>query len=134
MSDYLFHVDPKSVADAGDEHAIQTRLIGRLKIIAPRVDVIAIPNQGQRSAYTSMKMKSEGLRKGAWDLLMQWEGPHSAWLEMKDRDGSLKIEQIEFGNRKVREGFPCGVFRSVDTAVAFLRACDAPFLSLEVAA
>ena len=131
---YIFHVDPRCVADEGSEHAIQVRLLNRLRMIAPRIKAIAIPNQGNRSAHASIRMRAEGLHKGAWDILFQWEDGHSAWVEMKDATGALKPEQIEFGNWLVANGFPCGVFRSVDTVVAFLRELGAPFIPMEAAA
>ena len=127
----IFHVDPRDVADDGDEHAIQVRLLNRLRMIAPRVKAIAVPNQGQRSMATSMRMRAEGLHKGAWDIQFMWDGGRCAWVELKDRKGALKPEQIDFGNWLVAHGFPCGVFRSVDTVVAFLREQGAPFIQTE---
>lgn len=117
---FLFHVDDRSVADDGDEHGIQVRLLNRLRMNAPRLKVIAIPNQGQRSAYGNIRMKAEGLAKGTWDLLAQGDG-EIAWLELKTRTGTLKPEQHDFGNWQVRNGFRCGVFRSAVTAEAWLR-------------
>ncbi|MET0365632.1 MAG: hypothetical protein ABW169_13365 [Sphingobium sp.] len=124
----IFHVDPKDVADEGDEHAIQVRLLNRLRMVAPRVKAVAIPNQGNRSIATSMRMRAEGMHKGAWDIEFMWEGGRTAWVELKDRKGTLKPEQIEFGNWLVAHGFPCGVFRSVETVIAFLRDQGAPIM------
>ncbi len=97
---------------------------------APRVKAIAIPNQGNRSIATSVRMRAEGMHKGAWDILFQWDGGRCAWVELKDAKGALKPEQIEFGNWLVANGFPCGVFRSVDTVVAFLREQGAPVMEM----
>lgn len=127
MNRFLFHVDDRSVADEGDEHGIQVRLKNRLRMVAPRIKLIALPNQGQRSAYGSMRMKAEGLHKGAWDLLALWHFNECAWIELKDARGSLKPEQIDFGNWLVNNGFRCGVFRGVSTAENWLRSLGAPF-------
>jgi len=120
MSAFLFHVDPPTVADEGDEHGIQVRLLNRLRMVAPRLRILAIPNQGQRSAYGNIRMKAEGLHKGTWDLLAMADG-ELAWAELKTRTGQLKPEQIDFGNWLVNNGFRGGVFRSVDTAERWFR-------------
>lgn len=117
---FIFHVDAPAVADDGDEHGIQVRLLNRLRMNAPRLRVLAIPNQGQRSAYGNIRMKAEGLFKGTLDLLAMADG-EVAWLELKTRKGVLKPEQIDFANWLINNGFRCGVFRSVDTAENWLR-------------
>lgn len=120
MSAFIFHVDAPSIADQGDEHGIQVRLLNRLRMHAPRLRVLAIPNQGQRSAYGNIRMKAEGLTKGTWDLLALGDG-EVAWLELKTRTGALSDAQVDFGNWQINNGFRAGVFRSVDTAERWLR-------------
>lgn len=117
---FLFHVDDRSVADDGDEHGIQVRFCGRIRTIAPRIKLLAVPNQGQRSAYGNIRMRAEGLHKGAWDIQALAQG-ETAWIEFKDRKGALSPEQIDFGNWLLRNGFRCSVRRSADTAEAWLR-------------
>lgn len=117
---YLFHVDDRSVADSSDEHGIQVRLLNRMRMKAPQLRVLAIPNQGQRSAYGNMRMRAEGLTKGTWDLLAQGDG-EIAWLELKTRTGQITPEQLDFGNWLVNNRFRCGVFRSVETAEQWLQ-------------
>lgn len=133
-SRFLFHVDPPSVADSGDEIGIQTRLRSRMKILAPTVRLVAIPNAGKRTAWAAMQAKREGLAKGFVDLQALWEPQAQnergiAFLEIKDRKGSLTPEQITWLNWLHQAGFPCGCFRSADTAVAFLRDAGAPFMA-----
>lgn len=133
MSDYLFHVDPPSVADPGDEFAIQVRLRSRCRMLAPTLRLVAVPNGGQRTAWSAMKAKNEGLAKGFPDLLALWDGGE-AYLELKDRKGQLSSDQIGWMNWLHQSGKKCGCFRSVDTALAFLRAAGAPFMDMEAAA
>jgi hypothetical protein len=129
---YLFHVDPKSVADDGDELSIQTRLRSRCKMWAPSMRLVATPNAGKRTAWAAMKAKAEGMAKGYPDLNAFWEGGFAV-LELKDRNGTLSPEQIDWLNFLHRCGIACGCFRSVDSAVAFLRAQGAPFTVAEAA-
>lgn len=128
MSAYPFHVDPPAIADSGDEIGIQTRLRSRIRTIAPAVRLVAIPNAGQRTAWAAMNAKREGLAKGFPDLLALWGGG-SAFLEIKVRSGSLSTDQIAWLNWLYAGGHSVGVFRSVDSAIAFLRQQGAPFLA-----
>lgn len=125
---YIFHCDPPAIADASDEIGIQSRLRSRLRNIAPSVRLVAIPNAGKRTAWAAMQAKREGLAKGFPDLLALWEGG-CAFLEIKARAGSLDVEQIAWLNWLHNAGNAVGVFRSVDTAIAFLKEQGAPFLA-----
>lgn len=128
MNTYLFHVDPPSVADTGDEETIQVRFRARVRMLATApVRVVATPNAGKRTAWAAMKAKREGLTAGWPDVQVLWTGGR-ADIEFKARSGSLKPEQVDALNWLHRCGHPCGVFRSVDTAVAFLIECGAPLI------
>lgn len=131
---YPFHVDPRSVADSGDEEGIQVRFIARVRMYATApIRVVATPNAGKRTAWSAMKAKREGLVPGWPDISVIWERGR-ADIEFKARDGSLKPEQVDALNWLHRNGHPCGVFRSVDTAMAFLRLLGAPLMVAEAAA
>lgn len=134
MSGYLFHCDERAIADPGDELSIQVRLRSRLRMLAPGVRLVATPNAGKRTAWAAMKAKAEGMSKGFCDLTAlgscgQGESavPKIAFLELKDRDGSLSPEQIDWLNWLTKAGFNCGCFRSVDTAIEALRRWGFPF-------
>jgi len=139
---YIFHVDDRSVADPGDEMAIQVRLRSRMKMLAPSVRLVATPNGMKTTAWSAMKAKAEGMSKGFPDLNALWSNgsgeaalPSIAFLEIKDRLGTIKPEQIDWMNWLHLSGFPCGVFRSADSAIDFLRRAGAPFsLNQSVAA
>lgn len=136
MSDtYLFHCDPRSVADDGDEVTTQRRFINRMRRLAPAVLCVATPNGGNRSAWEKLHAKREGLVKGWPDLTVFWSNgiDHNAipglfLPEFKTATGRLSDEQVIQLNWLHRHGFPCGCFRSADTAVEFARKLGAPFL------
>ena len=131
---YLFHHDPRSVADDGDELSIQVRLKARLRMLTPGIRFVATPNAGKRTAWAAMKAKAEGMAAGWPDVTILWHNgicetavPGIAFLELKARDGALSVPQIDTLNWLHKAGFPCGCFRSVDTAVDYLRKAGAPF-------
>jgi hypothetical protein len=75
------------------------------------------------------------MAKGFPDLSAMWSNGHRAatlagmaFLELKDRGGSLAPEQIDWLNWLHQAGFPCGCFRSVESACNFLRRHGAPFM------
>lgn len=123
----LFHVDPRSVADEGDELAIQSRFRSRMGMLAPKCRVVATPNGGKRTAWEGMKAKREGLAKGFPDVNVYWPGDLCI-LEFKDKGGSLSGEQTDWLNWLHLAGFKVGVFRSAATAIDFVRQSGAPFL------
>jgi hypothetical protein len=125
---FLFHIDPPSVADAGDEAAIQTRFRSRMRMRAPEVKLVAVPNAGVRTSYEKFQRAREGLVIGFPDLVCLWLGG-CAFIEFKQRTGSLSAAQHDNLNWLARAGFACGVFRSVESAMAFLRAQGAPFMA-----
>lgn len=137
---YAFHYDERSVADPGDELSIQVRLRSRLRILAPGVRLVATPNAGKRTAWAAMKAKAEGMQAGWPDITCLWSNgtgvtavPGVAFLELKARDGSLSVPQIGTLNWLHNAGFPCGCFRSVETAIEFLRQAGAPFMMAQAA-
>lgn len=127
MAEYLFHVDEPAVADPGDELAIQVRFQSKLRHQMPRVRFVAVPNGGQRTVWSAMKAKQEGLARGFIDGLCIWPGV-TAYLEFKTRNGVLTPDQVDWLNFLHRGGHPCGCFRSADTAIDFLLRAGAPSL------
>jgi hypothetical protein len=137
---YQFHHDERAISDEGDELSIQVRLKSRLRILAPGVRVVATPNAGKRTAWAAMKAKAEGMAAGWPDLTILWSNgagvnpvPGIAFLEMKARDGALSVPQIDTLNFLHNAGFHCGCFRSVDSAIEFLRQAGAPFMLAKAA-
>lgn len=119
---FPFPYDEPSVADSGDEIAIQTRLRSRIRMLgAGKVRAIAFPNAGKRTAWAAMQAKREGMASGIPDLEVKAAPGLTAHLEIKARTGSLSTDQVNWLNWLHSAGFPCGCFRSVDTAIIALR-------------
>lgn len=132
---FLFHCDDPKLADDGPEVDIQVKLRVRMKKIAPTVRLVAVPNGMRTTAWNAMKARREGMSSGFPDLIAFAKGRYlTAFLEIKARGGSLSPEQIDWLNFLYNAGFPCGCFRSVDTAVRFLREHGFPFIDEEVVA
>lgn len=117
------------MAAAGNlsEIAIQTLFRGRCRAMCPGVSIVAIPNAGKRTQWAAQQAKREGLAKGFPDVMALAAGK-IAFLEFKAAAGRLTIDQEEWLARLHGMGFPCGVFRDADVAVAFLRANGFPFI------
>ncbi|QDZ07474.1 VRR-NUC domain-containing protein [Sphingomonas panacisoli] len=121
----LFHIDPPSVADAGDELSIQVGIRKALKARAPTVAFVAVPNGAQRTAWASIKAKQEGLASGFPDAIVLWSGGY-AFPEIKNRTGTLSEQQHVWLNYLTKGDHPCGVFRSVATCLRWLAGLGAP--------
>lgn len=123
-----FHVDPRAAADAGSELAIQSRFRSRMKMLAPKVRLVAVPNGGQRTAWAAMKAKQEGMSAGFWDLIALAPDGKVAFVEFKAKDGRLSEAQADWGCWMHQAGFPCGVFNNAFSAMRFLHESGFPFL------
>lgn len=117
---YPFHVDPRNAAQEADEMAIQVAFRRKVRLDAPGIKLVAIPNAGRRSAWEQIKRAKEGLTAGFPDM-QALHGGRIAFLEFKSGTGALSTAQIDQMNWLVRNGFTVGVFRSADTAVDWLR-------------
>jgi VRR-NUC domain len=127
---YPFHVDAPAVADAGSEIDIQARFRARLRTLAPRVRCAAVPNAGKRTGWAAQQAKKEGLASGYPDLIVTWSNsgiPGVAWLEFKAKAGDVSEAQFDWLMHLHNCGHHVGVFRSVETALAFVRNAGAPF-------
>lgn len=126
---FLFHCDPPALADDGPEIDIQVRLQVRIKKIAPTVRLVAVPNGMKTSAWGAMQARREGMSGGFPDLIaIAPAGGLIAFLEIKARAGALSDTQIAWLTHLSKAGFKVGCFRSVDTAVQFLRDHGFPFI------
>lgn len=131
---YLFHVDPASVADPGDELSIQVAIRKALKARAPAISFVAVPNGAQRTAWAAIKAKAEGMSSGFPDAILMWPGGGIAFAEIKNRTGTLSDQQHVWLNWLTNAGFKAGVFRSVETCLAWLAEQGAPIEPVQVAA
>lgn len=110
------------------EIAIQTLFRSRMRILAPAVSIVAVPNAGKRTRWAAQQVRREGLAKGFVDLIALAPEGKIAFLEMKAAKGRLTESQSEWQERLARMGFPVGVFRDADAAVEFLRTNGFPFI------
>lgn len=119
MNAFPFHVDPRDTSSDKDELAIQVGFRSKMRILAPRVMLFGIPNAGRRSAWETMQRGREGLVPGFPDMGAIFDG-RVVFLEFKTGTGALSNQQIDTLNRLVSLNIPVGVFRSAESAVAWL--------------
>jgi hypothetical protein len=125
--DLPWPIDQKD-KDPASEEARQVRFLGAAKIICPGVSIFAVPNGGKRSQWAAMKARREGMRAGVLDLVCTWPGRGVAFLEFKNGTEMPDANQRDRLNMLMRQGHHCGVFRSAETALRFLRDAGAPFI------
>lgn len=96
------------------EHIIQCGIARFLNCALPD-DCIwyAIPNGGARDAVTGKKLKDEGVKAGAPDIVLVSRG-QPIGLEVKTPKGRLSPEQKSFHEAAKSAGMPCLVVRSIE--------------------
>ena len=92
----------------------------------PEFSLLAIPNGGARDAITGSLMKSEGVRRGALDLLLAYPTERHAglWIEMKRPGASpsaVSPEQRAFIEYLQSVGYAAGVHYSAESAIAAIK-------------
>jgi hypothetical protein len=91
------------------EHLAQTLLIKWFRLQYPLMAkcLFAIPNGGARHIGTAIKLKAEGVTAGVSDLFLMIpnNGKHGLFLEMKQKDGKLQQNQIDFLNLAESMGY-----------------------------
>ena len=84
------------------EHIEQTRLFQILELYEGKYPILrwvfAIPNGGHRIKSVAVKMKSEGVRAGVWDIFVPVavEGFSGLFIEMKFGKNKLTSKQKKF--------------------------------------
>lgn len=117
---YPFHIDPRDSKGAKNEISVQVAYRNKMRIAAPKVMLVAIPNAGKRSAWEARERAREGMVRGFPDMLAMYGG-RTIGLEFKSGTGRLSDHQHETLNRLHRLGFQVGVFRSAETALQWTR-------------
>jgi hypothetical protein len=110
------------------EIALVTLFRSRMRILAPAVALVAVPNAAKRTQWAAQRAKREGMATGFPDMLCFWKGPGVAAIEFKTSKGKLSDSQAEWLDRLSEIGIPATVSRDADHAVEFLRSCGAPFI------
>jgi hypothetical protein len=116
---FPFHVDPTHKGET-DEIGIQVLFRNRMRVLAPTVMLVGIPNAGRRTAWEGRQRGREGMVPGFPDIMALHDG-RAAFLEFKKGSGSLQANQVDVLNRLVRLDFAVGVFRDADSAVEWLQ-------------
>lgn len=115
------------------ELQIQVSFRNRVRIGAPAVSVVAIPNAARRGPKAVRQARAEGMAAGFPDVMCIWSGG-ICFIEFKRPGGRLTDNQIEWLIRLKQRGFRAKVCRSADEAMDFLRECDAPVMEARRAA
>lgn len=117
---FPFHVDPRNTQGPTDELVTQTTFRRRMRMEAPGVMLVAVPNAGKRTAWERRQRAAEGLTPGFPDMMALFDKT-ALFLEFKSGTGALSNVQIDCLNRLAAQGFAVGVFRSADTATDWVR-------------
>lgn len=112
-----FHIDEKD-RDPASEHARQCELVRKCR--AAGLKPIAFPNARAWGMKAWNRAKAEGVLWGAPDLVIFGPGRFIACIEMKNGREMPEGHQVDCLNALVAMGFPCGVFRRADSALAWL--------------
>lgn len=131
-----FYVQPPDGRRDWPEIARQATLFCVMRLAAPRVFGMAVPNAGKRNPRTARR---EGIRSGAFDTIWHWRAGLIAYVEMKGYDsrgrpGTLSDNQVEFGNRMTELGVPCACFFDPYDAAEWLREQGFPVAEVRRAA
>jgi hypothetical protein len=112
---------------AGSEHDLQAAVAEFLALSLPPHEAVfcSIPNGGKRDKATAGKLKAEGLKPGAPDLLILWRG-RAIGLELKTGKGRLSPQQMAFSMRWTTAGGVYAVARSIEEVAALLDAAGVP--------
>jgi hypothetical protein len=99
-----------------------------MRYAAPAVACVAIPNGGKRGPLAARRAKAEGMASGFPDVICLWDGG-LCLIEFKAAKGKLSANQAGWIERLDRWGHRVAVCRTIDEAIAFIRACGAPMLA-----
>lgn len=97
-----------------------------LRIHAPAIKWVAVPNAAKRGRYATRQAQREGMTKGFPDGLCLWPGGGICFLEWKRLGGKASDNQAEWLLRLKEYGFPVALVNSTDEAVNVLRSIGAP--------
>lgn len=127
-------VDDKPVVPT--EHQEQVKVIQWWALAChgykiPEYALFAVPNGGARDIITAARLKAEGARRGALDLILAYPtaASHGLFIEMKRQDGSpsdVKPDQRAYLEYLQSVGYAASVHWSGDSAIEAIKAYLAP--------
>lgn len=101
------------------ETQIQRQLLAWLKTVCPSAIVFAVPNGEHRNKITAAKLKGQGVKAGAADLIVVKDGV-IAFVEVKTDKGRLSDAQKNFRDQCAEHRVPYAVVRGINDLRAFL--------------
>lgn len=119
---------------ADREFRTHVAIYDRLLLVLPlkvRRTLLHVPNGEKRTKATAAKLKRMGVRAGAADLLLVWQG-RPCWIEIKNDKSSAgaktyqNASQRQFEEDMVAAGALYGVARNSDEAIALCRSWGIP--------
>lgn len=89
----------------------------------PTFALFAVPNGGARDAITGGRLKDEGVRRGALDLILAKPSDqfHGLFLEMKVGSNKPTPEQNEYIDYLRANGYAVSVHWSADSAISAIK-------------
>ena len=104
------------------EHEEQAKLFGWTRNHPKLPWMFAIPNGGLRNKATAVRMKSEGVKAGVWDIFLPVPSGqyHGLFIEMKWGKNTLTPAQKEFGDYATQQGYCCKVAYSAEEAIEII--------------
>ena len=115
----LFFIEPRD-NDPAPEEDRQGEAVATIRRTFPHARVVAILNGERRGQWALNLARKLGAWWGFPDLIVL--APRKiAMIEMKNGKDMPKQHQIDCMNWLHRSGFAVGVFRTADSAIAFLR-------------
>lgn len=108
-----------SAKPALSESQIQRQILDWLKATCPSAIVFAVPNGEHRNKITAAKLKGQGVKAGAADLIFVHQGI-IAFIEVKTEKGRLSEAQKAFRDACATHQVPYAVVRGIGDLQAFL--------------
>jgi len=104
------------------EHEEQAKLFGWTRNHPKLPWMFAIPNGGLRNKATAVRMKSEGVKAGVWDIFLPIPTGkyHGLFIEMKFGKNKLTEEQKAFGKYAENQGYCTAVAYSAEEAIEII--------------
>ena len=104
------------------EHEEQAKLFGWTRNHPKLPWMFAITNGGLRNKATAVRMKSEGVKAGVWDIFLPIPsgGYHGLFIEMKFGHNKLTELQEQFGVFATGQGYLCKVAYSAEEAIEII--------------
>ena len=89
----------------------------------PEFSLFAVPNGGARDAITGSKLKAEGVRRGALDLILAKPvfGYAGLFIEMKVGDNKPTDDQEKFITYLTSAGYDASTHWTADSAIAAIK-------------